>query len=428
MKVESGDSPHLPSPTRPGGTLKRSLSFPLVALYGLGVTIGAGIYVLVGATAARAGLHAPVSFVAAALVVAFTGFSYCELAVRYPVSAGAAAYVREGLRSCRLSVLVGFMVIASGVVSAAAVSIGAAGYLQNFVDLPILALAGAVIVLMGLAAAWGIVESVAIAAACTLIEIVGLGLVIYFAIALRPELLGELPRIVPPFTAEAWTGIASAGLLAFFAFVGFEDIANVAEETREPARTMPRAILATLLVATALYVCVVTVVVLALPLEAVAGSPAPLALIFDSAGPAATTGFLAIAVFATANGVLVQIIMAARVLYGLAVQGSLPGWMAPQALASVSRATRTPLVATAIIVAAIAVLALALPIAALAEWTSRIVLLVFLFVNLALLRLKRRRHAGPRPAFQVPAIVPAMGLLTSGLLLVLDVFLFAMHQ
>ena len=402
--------------------LRRALNLPLLTLYGLGVTIGAGIYVLVGAAASHAGLYAPVSFLLAALVVAFTGFSYAELGVRFPVSAGAAAYVRHGLRSHAISIAVGAMVMTSGVVSAAAISIGAAGYLAYFVDLPLPVLTALVILLMGMAAAWGIVESVTMAAVCTLIEIVGLILVIHFAISLRPELLGELDRIVPPFSAEAWSGIAAAGLLAFFAFVGFEDIANVAEEVRDPRRTMPRAILATLLIATALYVCVVTVVTLALPLDRLSGSAAPLALIFDHAGGFASIAFLAIAVFATVTGVLVQMIMSSRVLYGLAAQGSLPSWLGPNLLSHVSPLTRTPLVATAIVVGLIALLALAFPIAGLAETTARIVLAVFVVVNLALVCLKLRREPEPRPAFEVPLWVPVLGMLSCLLLLGADLW------
>ena len=86
-------------------TLARRISLPLLVLYGLGVTIGAGIYVLIGGTAEKAGFYAPISFLLAAIVVAFTGFSYAELSTRYPVSAGEAAYVKEGFRSPSLSLL-----------------------------------------------------------------------------------------------------------------------------------------------------------------------------------------------------------------------------------------------------------------------------------------------------------------------------------
>ncbi len=409
------DKGQAPAEAGPGShpTLKRGLTLPLLALYGLGVTIGAGIYVLVGATAAKAGIYAPVSFLLAAGVVAFTGFSYAELGTRYPVSAGEAAYVGEGLKSRTLSLLVGLMVVASGLVSSAAISIGAAAYLGHFVPLPEGWLVALVILLLGLAAAWGIMESVALAALFTLIEIGGLGFVIYHGVATRPDLLGELGSLVPPFEAEVWTGIASAGLLAFFAFVGFEDMANVAEEVKDPRRALPRAIVLTLVVATALYIAVVSVVVLAVPMDALTASAAPLALIFE--GGAAGTVFTVIASVATVNGVLVQMIMASRVLYGLAARGSLP-----RALAAVNPVTRTPLVATALVVAAIFLLAFFLPIAELAETTSKIVLSVFIFVNLALLRLKWSGKPPTGDVFRVPIWVPGLGLVTSALLLLVD--------
>lgn len=410
----------MPIPTSlPAGSpgLRRGLNLPLLALYGLGVTIGAGIYVLVGATAAKAGVYAPVSFLLAAIVVGLTGLSYCELGTRFPVSAGAAAYVREGLGSRALSLGVGLLVAVAGTISAAAVSIGSAAYLQAFVPVPLPLLAALVIVVTGLAAVWGIVESVTIAAVFTLIEIGGLALVIGHAFAAEPELLGRLDALVPPFEAEAWSGIFGAGLLAFFAFIGFEDIANVAEEVKRPEKTLPRGILLTLAIATLLYFSVVAVVVLTVPLQELSRSSAPLALIFVDAGGTTTTAFRLIAIVATLNGVLVQMIMASRVLYGLAVQGSLPSF-----LAGVNATTRTPLQATAVVVSVILVLALFLPIGDLAELTSAVVLVVFTFVNLALLHLKWRQAPAHDHVFQVPISVPALGLVSSALLLLARLF------
>ena len=393
-------------------TLKRGLTLPLLTLYGLGVTIGAGIYVLVGITAAKAGVYAPVSFLLAGGVVAFTGFSYSELATRYPVSAGEAAYVRNGLNSRTLSLIVGLMVVASGVVSSAAVSIGAAAYLQSLVPISPEALTVLVILVLGLAAAWGIIESITVAAIFTLIEISGLGLVIYFGLTINPDLISELGTLIPPFEMAAWAGISSAGLLAFFAFVGFEDIVNVAEEVKQPGNTLPRAIILTLTIATLAYIVVVSVVVLTVPMNTLSTSAAPLALMFEEAGGATGSLFDVIASIATINGVLIQMIMASRVLYGLASQGSLPS-----AIAYINPVTRTPLVATALVVVIIFILAFFLPITELAETTSKIVLTVFIFVNLALLRLKWSGKAPAGDVFQVPFWVPVMGCVTSTLLL-----------
>ena len=401
------------SDTRQKATLKRSLTLPLLTLYGLGVTIGAGIYVLVGVAASRAGFYAPVSFVLAGLVVAFTGFSYSELTTRYPVSAGEAAYVRNGFKSHTLAMIVGLMVVLSGVVSSAAISIGATAYLGHLVPLPPTLLLVLIVLVLGLAAGWGILESVSIAAFFTLVEVAGLVFVIFYGIALKPDFLVDIGKLIPPFEAGAWAGIVSASLLAFFAFVGFEDIANVAEEVKDPRKNMPRAIVLTLLIATMVYLVVVSVVVLVVPMDKLVSSDAPLALVFENASATTKGVFTLIASVATINGVLIQMSMSSRILYGLAEQGELPA-----KLAYIHPRTRTPLVATAVVVGVVMVLALFFPIAVLAERTTQVVLLVFMAVNLSLLRLKLSKEAHQGDIFQVPVWVPIIGFLTClGLLL-----------
>ncbi len=396
------------------GALKRRLTLPLLTLYGLGVTVGAGIYVLVGITAAKAGFFAPISFLLAAMVVAFTGFSYSEFGTRYPVSAGEAAYVRNGLKSGVLALIVGLMVATSGVVSSAVISIGAAAYIGQLVPLSHTTLTALIIVSLGLVAAWGILESVAIAAVFTVIEIIGLLFVVGYGFMLKPDLLSDIGRLVPPFELSAWTGIASAGLLAFFAFVGFEDIANVAEEVKNPRKNLPRAVILTLVIATMLYLAVVSVVSLVVPMSSLSASAAPLALVFENAGARIRGAFTIVAFIATINGVLIQMIMASRVLYGLASQGSLP-----KKLTYVHPVTGTPLATTALVVVIILGFALFFPITELAESTSRIVLIVFMIVNLALLRLKLSDDHTPDDIFQVPIWVPGLGFLSSLLLLLL---------
>lgn len=392
--------------------LKRQLTLPLLILYGLGVTVGAGIYVLVGTTAAKAGFYAPVSFLLAAVVVAFTGFSYSEFGTRYPVSAGEAAYVKNGLNSRRLALLIGLMVALSGVVSSAVISIGAVAYVGQLIPLPSAVLTVLILVVLGLVAAWGILESVMLAAFFTLIEIGGLCFVIYYGFTINPNLLDEIGRLVPPFELNAWTSVVSAGLLAFFAFVGFEDIANVAEEVKNPTKSLPKAIIFTLLIASTLYVLVVSVVILVVPMEELKTTAAPLALMFVNAGSTTQGAFVIIASVATLNGVLIQMIMASRVLYGLAIQGDLP-----KKLTYIHPATHTPLVATSLVVVIIIGLALFLPMAELAEITSRIVLVVFMVVNLSLLWLKLSKKPVPENIFQVYTWVPAVGFLSCLLLL-----------
>jgi amino acid transporter len=388
--------------------LQRRLNLPLLTLYGLGVTVGAGIYVLVGATAARAGFYAPISFLLAAFVVAFTGFTYSELSTRFPVSAGEVAYIKNGLSSKFLALLVGLLVVTSGVVSSATISIGAAHYLSNLIALSPELLIVIIILVLGLIAAWGILQSVMIAAVFTIIEIGGLFFVIYYGFTVKPDLLSEIGQLVPPMEVAAWGGIVSAGLLAFFAFVGFEDIANVAEEVKNPRKNMPRAIIFTLIIASAIYLAVVSVVILVVPMDKLSHSVAPLALVFENASNTTKGAFNIIATIATINGVLIQMIMASRVLYGLAKQGALP-----KKLAYIHPKTHTPLVTTALVVVIILILALFFPIDSLAQLTSQIVLFVFMLVNLALVFIKVAKKPSDQDYFKVSILVPIFGFISS---------------
>jgi len=398
--------------------LRRSLSLPLVVLYGLGVTIGAGIYVLLGATAGRAGLYAPVSFILAAIVMGFSAASFAEMSARFPVSAGEAAYVRAGLKSNALSTVVGFLVIASGVVSSSAITVGATGYIREFADVPVAVLVVAIVAVLGVIAAWGIMQSVLFASLFTIFEAGALAAIVAVGIYANPGLLGELPRVIPPpGDLAAWAGVSSAGLLAFFAFIGFEDIVNLAEEVKEPERTLPWAIFLTLVLGTVFYFSVTAVAILSVPLDELAASPAPLSFVFGHITGASPVVITLIAIVATLNGVIIQIIMASRVLYGLAKQGSIPALFA-----NINRRTRTPLIATGAVTAIVLLLALTAPLENLAEWTSRIVLVIFSLVNLSLFVLKRRGSPPPDGAFAVALWVPVGGFVTCVCLLVSGFF------
>ncbi|MEL6837784.1 MAG: APC family permease [Pseudomonadota bacterium] len=391
--------------------LRRALNAPLLTLYGLGVTVGAGIYVLVGATAGEAGAFAPAAFLIAAVVVAFTAFSYAELSTLYPVSAGEAAYVAAGFRQHWLTTLVGLAVAASGIISAAAISIGAASYLHPLVGMSEPMLTIGVVILMTLVAIWGITQSVAVAGVITLVEVGGLALVIYWGLAVAPPDGITVGQMIPPLTGPHWAGIGSGALLAFFAFVGFEDMANVAEEVKNPTATMPKAIIWTLVLATVVYVATMIAVLVAVPLDSLSTSAAPLGLVFDGASPRIKQSFTLIAVVATINGVLIQMIMASRVIFGLADRGHLPA-----IFSEVAPRAQTPWIATLLVAAIILALGLTLPITSLAERTSQLVLVVFVLVNLALIRLK---HRSPpvAPYFRVYSVVPYLGVVTSVLLL-----------
>lgn len=394
-----------PLPSQPAAALQRRLSLPLLVLYGIGITIGAGIYVLIGAVAGHAGSYAPWSFVLAAVVMAFTVGSYAELTTRFPVSAGEAAYVRAAFRSRAASTLTGLLTIVIGIVSSAAVALGAAGYIAQFTDLPPSAVVALLLAVLGAVAAWGILESVLLASLFTLIEAGGLLVIIIAGLQAQVPLASALA--VPPLDIGTLSGIGYASLLAFFAFIGFEDLANVVEEAKVPHRDIPRAMVLTLVISTVLYVAVAAIAVAAVPVAELAASPAPLSLVFRTLAGVSPATISVIAIVATLNTILAQMTMAARVVYGLARQGDLPGFAG-----RVHPKTATPLIATALIVAATLALALLVPFERLAEGTSLATLVVFALVNLALLRLRHRKIHTDGPHIRVLLWVPAAGFVS----------------
>lgn len=394
------------TPTSEQTGLRRSLSLTQVTLYGVGTTVGAGIYALIGKLAGVAGTYMPLSFLIAAVLVGFSALSFAELAARYPRAAGEATYVRAGFRSAWLSRLVGLMVVGAGLVSSSTIINGFVGYLSVFVGVPDwLAIAG-IVVLLAAICIWGVGESVTVAGLITVLEVGGLLLVIWSgsgALATLPERWHEF---VPTFDGAVWAGVMAGSFLAFYAFIGFEDMVNVAEEVRDVERVLPRAIMLTLVVTVLLYIGVAVVAVLNVTPAALQASPAPLALIYEQSGGSARL-LSAIAVLAVVNGALVQMIMAARVLYGLARQDLLPAWFG-----RVQSRTQTPVNATLAIAAVILVAALAFDLVGLARATSYLTLTVFAAVNLSLVLIKLRDKAVPSTRVY-PIWVPAIGALVS---------------
>lgn len=377
--------------------LKKKLGTPLLTAYGVGIMVGAGIYVLVGYAAGQAGIWAPLSFLLAGLVAIPSALSFSELSARIPEAAGDSAYIEKGLGQHWLANLVGFINIAAGVVGGAAVLRGGVGYLELILPLPDAAMIIALGLALTLIAIAGVAESLSFAAVLTLVEVGGLAMVIGAGFWAEPVAEWSAPP------APHFPGILGASIFAFFAFLGFDDLVNMAEEAREPARAMPRAILYSLAITAVLYALVAFAAVRAVPIDVLATSERPLALVWE-AGTGTGAGFLAaIAVAAALNGVLAQIVMAARVLFGL-------GRRAPT-LAVFYRAHPrfgTPVLGTFLSGAATIAAALALPVATLAEYTTLALLVVFVIVNAALIGLQRQPGASP---FRVPAIMPWLGIL-----------------
>ena len=440
--------------------LNRRLGLGLLTLYGIGVMVGAGIYVLVGAVAGAAGVYAPLAFLLAGLIAAPTAATYAELSARIPEAGGEAAWLREAFGIAWLNRIAGLAIISGAAISGAAVLQGGVGYLQHLVPLP----GDVLIVVLGLAlaaaAVAGVVESLALAAILTVVEVAGLLLVVaagalaegVAAGALADEAaagalaegrdVGAMLSLVDRASAEALgalfaaqaaggaavgatgsaaggaagagalatgglAGIGAGALLAFFAFIGFEDMVNMAEEVKDPARTMPRAILIALAAVTLLYAAVSWAALRAVPAAVLAASPRPLAEVM-AAGLPQGVGLLALIAFAAAlNGVLAQMVMSARMLFGLGRGGG------PFAFFhAVHPRLRTPLRATAAAAALVIGIALAVPLLKLAAASASILLCAFVAVNVALITLKRRIPPAPG-VFAAPVWVPWLGLVAS---------------
>lgn len=385
--------------------LSRRLGLPLLVLYGMGTTIGAGIYVLIGKTAEKAGLFAPFSFLLACLIAGLTAFSFAELSARFPQAGGQAVYVSRGFRSRQAAFAIGLLVILAGIVSSASIISGFVGYLAEFVALRPWLVIAPLTLLLGAIAGWGIAQSVLVASVMTLLEIGGLVAIIWGGREALATLPGRLPELLPPFEASVWLGIVSGTVLAFYAFLGFEDMVNVAEEVKAPRRTMPRGILLTLVLTVILYILLSLVAVLAIPVGELAKSKAPLSDIFARTTGASSATISVIAMVAVTNGALIQVIMASRVLYSLARQGWLPG-----RLATVSPRTHTPIVATVVVTVAVLAFALFLPLTALAEGAALVTLIIFATVNAALIMVRRRDRA-PVRGLRTPLWVPVCGII-----------------
>lgn len=398
--------------------LKRSLTLPMITFYGLGNILGAGIYVLVGKVAADAGYFTPLSFFLASIVAGLSALSYAELAARYPVSAGVAVYLYEGFHKHFVSRLVGIMICLAGIISAGALSHGFAGYFSVFLDAPSWFVITVMILTFGVLAIYGISESVMAASLLTLVEIIGLLMIMFVGMDQVPEFVNMVQSNQVSVTSFAWTGIFAGAFLAFYAYIGFEDMVNVAEEVKQPEKNMPRAILLAVIISTLLYAGVAIIAVMSIAPEQLAQSAAPLADVYVKETGNSPVVISLISMVAVVNGVLIQLIMSSRILYGMACKGWLPEW-----LTYVSVKTQTPVFSTLVVVALILFFALLLPLVQLAELTSYLILTVFVLVNLALLKIKKSLPQ-PEGVRVFTPWIPRLGFVSAAIFLIIKIFDF----
>ena len=378
--------------------LKRELGLFEVTLSGIGIILGAGIYTLIGRGAGLAGNALWLSFAIAATIAVLTGLSYAELSSMYPKAGAEYEYVK-GAFGRRAAFVIGWLIILSGIIGASTVSLGFAGYASALTGINSAYLAAGLVVALTLLLTRGIRMSALFAILFTLVEMAGLILIIIIGI----PFLGSVDYLEMP---NGLAGIFSAASLVFFAYIGFEDVVKLADETREPERTIPRGLIVAMTVSIILYILVSVSAVSVVGWEALSVSDAPFAVVAGEAiGGGASLLLSAIALFATANTVLLMLLAASRITYGMADAGVLPA-----VLGHVHERHRTPLRATFAVGAGACLFALAGDIGFAAELTNFTLFLTFSVINASVILLRIRHPRIHRP-FRVPGSVAGIPLL-----------------
>ncbi len=387
-------------------SLKRVFGLPTLVIYGVGDILGAGIYAVIGKIAGLSGTLVWVSFIIAMVVAALTALSYAELGSRFPQSGGVAYFVHKAFRNDWLSILVGWLMFCTCLVSMATLSKAFAGYFNAFAPaVPVW------LIVIGLFAALafvnfrGMKESSALNIFCTTLEVSGL-LIVILVSTLFLFGGGEVTAAsIPNAPTVGATAVLQGAALAFYAFIGFEDIVNVAEEVENPERNVPRAILLSLSIAGVIYILISWLATQVLTPAQLADSTAPLLDVVRRTQPNfPQVIFSLIALFAVLNTALLNFVTASRLLYGMSREGLLPAW-----LGKLHPQRATPYRTLLVILPIAIFLALSGTLQFLAGTTATLLLGMFFLVNLSLVITKRRepRNSG----FQVPAVVPALALI-----------------
>lgn len=384
--------------------LKASLSLFQITFLGVGTMVGAGIYVLVGKVAGISGGLTLWAFVAAALIVSFSAYSHGFLAKHIPSSAGAAEYVHRAFDSSNLTLAVGLGVLLTGVVSSAALVNGFYGYLSELIALPQWLVITGLTGILFITATQTVNTSVNFAVGITFLELLGLLLVIIFAKSgnFEPELQS------PSWSLNSAQLIMAGAFVAFYAYVGFEDMVNLAEEVEQPEKAMLPAVMLALTLTTVLYIWVAWVALHSLPIKQLAQSDAPFAVMLAHT-PWMAKAISIIGLVAIINGALVQILMGSRMLFGLSRDGRLPGFLNKLSHKQI------PINATIFVAALVWIFAIALPLITLAKLTSGIILVVFTLVNVSavVIAVRNKQH--------VAATIALIGALLSMLFVVAGV-------
>jgi basic amino acid/polyamine antiporter, APA family len=391
------------------GGLRRAITPGLLLFFIVGDILGGGIYALVGEVGRETGGAIWAAFALALVMAAFTAGSYAELVSKYPRAGGGGLYVHRAFGRPFASFIVAFAVVVSGITSASALARGFGGdYLSTFVDVPIVATALALLALIAAVNLRGIAESVKLNVGFTLVEIGGLVLIVIVAAVALGQGDAEPARAFEFKQGSSVLGASLAGAaLAFYALIGFEDSVNVAEETRDPHRAYPKALFGGLAIAGVLYLFVTIGASMVVPTSELVDSSGPLLEVVRQ-GPLDIPEklFSAIGLLALSNGALINMIMASRLLYGMAQEG-----VVPRPFVKVLPERRTPWFAILFTSSLAAVLVATGDLGSLADTTVALLVVVFGIVNVCVLVL--RRESVEHEHFVVPSIVPVIGVAIS---------------
>lgn len=405
---------HQPEPGKLKNGLEKSLSLAEATVYGLGIIFGAGIYVLIGEAAGIAGNSMWISFVLAAVIASFTALSYCELSSMFPKSAAEYSYVKNAFNSNVLGFLMGWISIFVTISAISTVSLGFAGYLQSLAGVPLVLGAVSLIAVLSIVNFLGVKESTRLTLVLTSVTVLGLVLIIFFGLPFLGT-VDYFSSVSETTSLFDFIGpVATAAALIFFAYIGFEDIANISEETVNAKNAVPKAIILSLVISTILYILVSVSVVSIVPWQELAQSHAPISLVAETVfGPVASTVFGVIALFATASTVIILLVAVSRLFYGMSSDHSLPN-----ILSSVHSKTKAPFVAIALTSIIAMLFVLVGDLKEEAFITTFTIFALFFFVNLSAIVLRFTQPGRKRPfriwgsVARVP-VVPLFGLFAS---------------
>jgi APA family basic amino acid/polyamine antiporter len=395
--------------------LPRVVGLWQLSLSGIGIILGAGIYSLLSPAAALAGNTVWAAFLITAGVALASGLSYAELAAMNPTAGAEFDYTSRALGP-RVGTAIGWIVLTATIISSAAVALSFAAYLRTLVAVPAVPASIVLVVALALLLVYGVRESAGVAVVLTLIEIGGLVAVI--AVGLPRVGSVDLLELSPAGPG----GVLQAAALVFFAFIGFEQLPKLAEEAKDPGRTLPLSLMISVVGATVLYMLVAIATTSLLGWEATSATDAPFATAIGIVfGPAAAAAIAFTALTATANTVLIELLAASRIGFGMARSGA-----APPALARIHSHRRTPFVAIAAVSVAAAAFTMLGGIEFLANATNFLIFVTFIAVNASLIVLRRTDPGAARP-FRVPIalrgvpVLPVIGIVASlGLLAQLE--------